>query len=56
MKKIKIEDLKVEDLQNIYPEASRYSLENQEFKNKVNENLSKLNNGDKELLTDWKFA
>ena len=50
-----IENLKVEDLQNIYPEASRYSSENQEFKNKVNENLSKLNEGDKELLTDWKF-
>ena len=50
-----IENLKVEDLQNIYPEASRYSSENQEFKNKVNENLSKLNDGDKELLTDWKF-
>ena len=47
----KIEDLKVEDLQKIYPEASKYSSENQEFKNKVNENLSKLNNGDEETTS-----
>ena len=52
----KIEDLKVEDLQKIYPEASKYSSENQEFKNKVNENLSKLNNGDEKLLSDWKIT
>ena len=48
--------VKVEDLQKIYPEASKYSSENQEFKNKVNENLSKLNNGDEKLLSDWKIT
>ena len=41
--KIEINNLSDKDLQEIYPKASKLASENLEFKNKVAENLSKLN-------------
>ena len=55
-KNIEIRDLKVENLQEIYPKASKYSNEDGEFKNKVAENLAKLNKLDSDLYNDWNFV
>ena len=55
-KNIEIKDLKVENLQEIYPKASKYSNEDGEFKNKVAENLAKLNKLDTDLYNDWNFV
>ena len=55
-KNIKIKDLKVENLQEIYPKASKYSNEDVEFKSKVAENLAKLNKFDTDLYNDWNFV
>lgn len=55
-KNIEIRDLKVENLQEIYPKASKYSNEDGKFKNKVAENLAKLNKLDSDLYNDWNFV
>ena len=52
--KIKISNVSVEQLQDIYPKASILSAENGEFKNKVDLNLSKLNKKDQSVFSDWK--
>jgi arginyl-tRNA synthetase len=41
-------------LQDIYPKASSLSAENDEFKKKVNLNLSMLNKKDQTVFSDWK--
>ena len=55
-KNIEIRDLKVENLQEIYPKASKYSNEDDKFKNKVAENLAKLNKLDSDLYNDWSLV
>ena len=55
-KNIEIRDLKVENLQEIYPKASKYSNEDDKFKNKVAENLVKLNKLDSDLYNDWSLV
>ncbi len=52
--KIKIADVSVEQLQDIYPKSSSLSAENSEFKNKVDNNLSRLNKKDESIFSDWK--
>ena len=54
--KIKINNLSDKDLQEIYPKASKLATENLEFKNKVAENLSKLNEKDQNLYNDWQIV
>jgi arginyl-tRNA synthetase len=52
--KMKIENVSVKDLQDIYPKASSLSAENDGFKKKVNLNLSMLNKKDQTVFSDWK--
>ena len=53
---IEINNLSDKDLQEIYPKASKLATENLEFKNKVAENLSKLNGKDQNLYNDWQVV
>ncbi len=50
---IEISKISSEDLQNIYPMASKESLQNDDFRDKVNNNLKKLNLKESEILNDW---
>ncbi len=51
--KIEISKISAEDLQNIYPVASKEFLQNEDFRNKVNSNLKKLNLKESKILNDW---
>ena len=51
--KIEISKISAEDLQNIYPLASKEFLQNEDFRNKVNSNLKKLNLKESKILNDW---
>lgn len=53
---IEIKNLSDKDLQEIYPKASKLTTENIEFKNKVAQNLSKLNEKSQNLYNDWKIV
>jgi len=54
--KIEIKYLSDENLQEIYPKASKLTSENLEFKNKVAQNLSKLNEKNEKLYDDWQIV
>tara|TARA_B100001121_G_scaffold149390_1_gene130780 strand:+ start:16164 stop:17795 length:1632 start_codon:yes stop_codon:yes gene_type:complete len=54
--KIEIKYLSDENLQEIYPKASKLTSENPEFKNKVAQNLSKLNEKNEKLYDDWQIV
>lgn len=54
--KIEIKYLSDENLQEIYPKASQLTSENLEFKNKVAQNLSKLNEKNEKLYDDWQIV
>tara|TARA_B100000941_G_scaffold290665_1_gene274062 strand:+ start:2290 stop:3933 length:1644 start_codon:yes stop_codon:yes gene_type:complete len=51
---ISISNLKINELIEIYPEASKLSIENEEFNKKSKEINKKLNNLDKEIVENWK--
>lgn len=53
---IEIKKLSDKDLQEIYPKASKLTIENIEFKNKVAQNLSKLNEKSQNIYNDWKIV
>ena len=54
--KIEIKYLSDENLQEIYPKASKLTSENLDFKNKVALNLSKLNEKNEKLYDDWQIV
>ena len=54
--KIEIKYLSDENLQEIYPKDSKLASENLEFKNKVAQNLSKLNEKNEKLYDDWQIV
>ena len=54
--KIEIKYLSDENLQEIYPKASKLTSENLDFKNKVAQNLSKLNEKNEKLYDDWQIV
>ena len=54
--KIEIKYLSDENLQEIYPKASKLTSENLEFKNKVAQNLSKLNEKNEKLYDDCQIV
>ena len=51
---IKVQTLSIEDLDSIYPKASKLSNENSEFSKMVSNTLQKLNNKDQEKTDIWK--
>ena len=51
---IDVSNISIEDLKRIYPEASKLSSIDTNFKNKVDKNLLKLNSKDEGLYKDWK--
>ncbi len=53
-KKIDIENLKIGDLEKIYPEASKLYLKNDKFKELAQANNKKLNENDSNILKKWK--
>lgn len=52
--RIDVSDIAIEDLKKIYPEASKLSSLDTNFKNKVDRNLHKLNTKDEGVYKDWK--
>ena len=52
---LEISNISVENLQEIYPKASQLSSNSEEFRKKVNENLSLLNLKDKKVFKDWQI-
>ena len=51
---ISISNLEINELEKIYPEASKLFIENEEFNKKSKEINKKLNNLDKETIESWK--
>ena len=51
---IDVGDISIQDLKKIYPEASKLSSLDKNFKNKVDRNLHKLNTKDEGVYKDWK--
>ena len=52
---ISISNLEINELEKIYPEASKLFIENEEFNKKSKEINKKLNNLDKETMRVGKF-
>ena len=52
---LEVSNISVENLQEIYPKASQLSSHSEQFKEKVNANLSLLNLKDQKVFNDWQI-
>ncbi len=53
-KQIEISGVTIQEIQKIYPKASKLYKDDEEFKKKVSKNLIELNKKDGEIFEDWK--